>query len=914
MALTIDELNIQITADSQAATNAVDGLIGGLERLKKTLNTFGSAGKKINKSFNDIEFSANKSKSALSLFGNIANNTSNSMKGLTDRLAQNISKWRTLFSVVHNVANKMGEWFSESNDYIETLNLFKVTMGDGADAAYEYAESVQKLMGVDIAEWMNYQGTFKNLTSGFGVVEKDANTMSQNLTQLSYDMASFFNTDVETAFDKLSSAMAGQVKGLRDFGIDVTVASLQEYALAKGIDKTVRSMTMAEKSMLRYNYIMEKSILMQGDMARTIATPSNALRILNAQLTQMKRALGNIVSVLVAKFIPYMQAMVEIITEAATRLANFLGFTLPEIDYSGLGSGFADEMEDAESSLEGAADTIKTIKKQLMGFDELNILNAPDADSGSGSSDVGGGGVLNMEPSEYDFLKGLDFNTSEIKERLKNALVEITTIASGFMLAIGLILALSGANIPMGLALIATGAAGLVTAITTNWDSMNAKLAETLALVTATVSGFVLALGAMLLFTGANVPLGIALLAAGVVGLATSFVIDWRSTEEPLKNTLVTLEGIVGGAFLALGAMLFFTGSSPALGVAFLAAGAVGLVAAATLNWDSVPPKVKGVVGTLTAVMGGASLAIGAMLAFTGVDIPLGIAFIAAGAISIVTAAILNWNSMSDKISSVTSIITGIVGGASLALGAVLAFSGVNIPVGVGMMAGGAANMAVAIGLNWDVLKEKLRSVLASILAIMSGYTAVMGILLCFTLHGIPLGLGLLFAAYKGTQAAMKLDDNPITNFVKKMINGIIKLVNKGVERINEALDFKIDGLTIGGVEIIPETDFKLFNIPKIPLLAEGGVVSAGQMFIAREAGPELVGNIGRKTAVANNDQIINGIYNGVYRAMMAANGGSGKAVTVNATFELDGEVVGRKVIKYHNGVVMQTGESPLLV
>lgn len=88
-----------------------------------------------------------------------------------------------------------------------------------------------------------------------------------------------------------------------------------------------------------------------------------------------------------------------------------------------------------------------------------------------------------------------------------------------------------------------------------------------------------------------------------------------------------------------------------------------------------------------------------------------------------------------------------------------------------------------------------------------------------------------------------------------------------------------------------------------------------GEMFIAREAGPELVGFIGRKTAVANNDQIVEGIYHGVYSAMMAANNGkNGGNITVNAALELDGEDVGRKVIKYHNGVVMQIGESPLLV
>jgi hypothetical protein len=226
------------------------------------------------------------------------------------------------------------------------LNLFNVTMGEGAEEAKRFAESVSAAMGIDPKEWMQYQGVFKNLTAGFGVASDKADIMSQNLTQLSYDMASFFNTDVETAFDKLSSAMSGQVKGLREFGIDTTVASLQEYALSKGIDASVRSMSQAEKSLLRYNYIMEKSIIMQGDMARTIITPANSLRILNAQLTQMKRALGNIVSVIAVKFIPYVQAMVQIITEAASALANFFGFELPKIDYSGLDTGgFADDFE-----------------------------------------------------------------------------------------------------------------------------------------------------------------------------------------------------------------------------------------------------------------------------------------------------------------------------------------------------------------------------------------------------------------------------------------------------------------------------------------------------------------------------------------------------------------------------------------
>ena len=150
----------------------------------------------------------------------------------------------------------------------------------------------------------------------------------------------------------------------------------------------------------------------------------------------------------------------------------------------------------------------------------------------------------------------------------------------------------------------------------------------------------------------------------------------------------------------------------------------------------------------------------------------------------------------------------------------------------------------------------------------------------------------------------------------KLVVNGIIKGINAVVSvpfnAINDALKF-LKNLEIVGIK--PFSKLKTINVPQIPLLADGGIVDEGQMFIAREAGPELVGSIGKKTAVANNDQIISGIEGGVYRAMMAANSVSnGKPVTVNATFEIDGEVVGRKVIKYHNGVVMQTGASPLLV
>ena len=433
MALTIDELNIQIVAETTQATQELQALIGRLKTVQSRLNGLGTAGKNAGKGLQETAKGASKVNDAVDKQSKSYDKASKSTKSYTDKLAQQISKFRTLYGAFKSAANIAASWFNESNDYIETLNLFNVTMGEGADAAYKYAESVQNLIGIDIKDWMQYQGVFKNLTTGFGVAAEDANKMSQNLTQLSYDMASFFNTDVETAFDKLSSAMSGQVKGLREFGIDTTVASLQEYALAKGIDAKVRSMTQAEKSMLRYNYIMEKSIIMQGDMARTLVTPANALRILNAQLTQMKRAFGNIISVIVTQFIPYIQVMVQVLTDAANWLANFFGFELPKIDYSGLGGNMSENFDEAEDSLDGVSDKLKEIKKQLMGFDELNIITNPDTNSGSSSGSTGVGGALNgMKPLEYDFLSGLDTSKlDDIKDKMKGILEVVGLITTG---------------------------------------------------------------------------------------------------------------------------------------------------------------------------------------------------------------------------------------------------------------------------------------------------------------------------------------------------------------------------------------------------------------------------------------------------------------------------------------------------
>ena len=184
-----------------------------------------------------------------------------------------------------------------------------------------------------------------------------------------------------------------------------------------------------------------------------------------------------------------------------------------------------------------------------------------------------------------------------------------------------------------------------------------------------------------------------------------------------------------------------------------MAAGAVGMVTAIGLNWDSMSDPLRRTIGMLETIVGGALLTFGAILALTGVNIPLGVAMIAAGAVGLAATVGLNWNSMPDNIRKVTTKILLIAGAASIAIGMILAFTGVATPLGVGLILAGAAALGTAVALNWDTLTNKLKGVTTKILAIAGAAALAIGIILCFTGVGIPLGVGLILsgAAALGT-------------------------------------------------------------------------------------------------------------------------------------------------------------------
>lgn len=720
------------------------------------------------------------------------------------------AKIKMAMGVVRNGARVIASWITQSNQYIEDLNLFTASMGKYTEEAQNYAEAVSEALGIDPGEFMHNQGVFNTIISGFGVASDKAYLMSKNLTQLGYDISSFFNITFEDAMQKLQSGISGELEPLRRLGYDLSVARLQEEALALGIKKKVSAMTQAEKSQLRYYAIMTQVTTAQGDMARTLNAPANQIRILKAQVTQCARALGNIFIPMLNAVIPYAIALVKVVRMLADSIASLFGFTLPEVDYSGVSAGatavgdLANNAEDASDGLSKAGKAAKKLKNALLGIDELNILSKDDSSSGSGSGGGDGlgagigGGDLGIDLPTYDFLgDAITSKVDEIVQMIKDAMWEITSVISTFLLAIGTILVVTGANLPLGIGLMAVGAVGLAASVMENWNGMSERLARVLTLVTGVLGGFLLAIGAFLAFSGVNVPLGAGLIVAGAAALGTAVAINWKSLNGDLSNALSILMAIVSGALLAMGALFAFTGVDIPLGIALMAAGAVGMVTAIGLNWDSMSDPLRRTIGMLTAIVGGALLTLGVILAVAGL-VPLGVAMIAAGAVSVVSAVALNWNSLTGDVQDSVLSIVAIVSGALIGIGAILALTGVATGLGIGMIAAGAVGLAATVGLNWDTMPDNIKKTITKILLVVGAASIAIGMILAFTGAATPLGVGLILAGAAALGTAVALNWDTLTNKLKSVTTKVLAIAGAAALAIGIILVCTGVGIPLG--------------------------------------------------------------------------------------------------------------------
>lgn len=405
--------------------------------------------------------------------------------------------------------------------------------------------------------------------------------------------------------------------------------------------------------------------------------------------------------------------------------------------------------------------------KALMSFDEINALQAETADDASDALGDEAEGLA--DPSA---LMRPDWGALDVG-KIDAALAEIMVILGAALMAVGAILCFSGINIPLGITLMAIGALMVYAAYKEQWDKLPQEVRDAItgALV---ITGIVLVvLGAVLAFTGVNLPLGIGMMVAGALLLWTAVGLSWGTMGEEMQNVVTVLMGILSLALIVIGAILAFTGANVPLGVALMVAGAVSLAAVAAINWDRMPEGIRGVVSVVMGVLGGALLVVGAILALTGVSLPLGIGLMAVGAVILGADAALNWDAIQQNLDVVIPMIEAAVGGALLVVGAVLCFTGVNLPLGLGLMAVGAVSLGKAVAENWHRIPDEVKGVIAMVEYAVGGAALVVGAILCFTGVNLPLGLGLL----AGGAVAMGHALTENWDYMDERVQGVIATV-----------------------------------------------------------------------------------------------------------------------------------------
>lgn len=413
-------------------------------KLKSTVQTTNSEISKFVTKNNEVVSVAKTTKNgvdnvkvSVKTLGDASKNTTNLWGSLANGFTKSVAKISAVYLGLRKLASVLSTSVKEAANYEESLNLFSVTLGDRAEEANAWVEKFSNALYLDPANVRQYMGSFNSLITGLGVGSDKAYIMSQNLTQLTYDLASFKNLDIDTAFRKLQSATSGEIEPLRNVGIALSEATLQELALSMGINKNVADMNEAEKAQLRYIQILKSSTEWQGDMGATLVTPANALRILRQQFTLLSRAVGSVFIPILMKLVPYVMVITQALTKLANKIALIFGYKIQDVDYNRMAKGIGGIGDNVRDLGDNASSTAKKLNTMLAPFDDLNVVQNQTAGAGFGAGLGGSSDDLGAMIDGYDALAklndGFQKDMRNAEKTLKRILPVVTAIGAAFL-------------------------------------------------------------------------------------------------------------------------------------------------------------------------------------------------------------------------------------------------------------------------------------------------------------------------------------------------------------------------------------------------------------------------------------------------------------------------------------------------
>lgn len=694
--------------------------------------------------------------------------TNTKVKQLNGLLGKTQVKTRSIMSMLYRIMSIFYilryAWKSITiaMDYAETVNLFQsvfrklgLDAGEAFEMAFleradEFVYNFSQALTLDPEELMRYMSNFAQMANSMGMTSDSAYMLSESLTMLGADISSLFNIDMEDAMSKLKSGLAGQIRPLRGLGIDISKTSLQAIALRYGIEDSIETMSAAAKVQLRYLAIMDQITVSMGDMARTINTPANQLRILKQQFINLARAVGQVFLPAVTKILPIINAMVIALKELATQLAHAVGYIAPDFTETDIFLGELDEtIDDTEES-------ISNLMKTIGGFDELNLFNETDED------DILGSGYEELDKAigqQYDaYLSLMD----EQFEKMTNSAKELSESFKPILLFLSTYL---GYLASIKVATVA------VTVATKGWAASAALLSNK--------SLFGIAISSI-----------------------STLIIMWDELSTPLKIVLGLLGSIATALIVIRNWQLIVNAVTAANPYLLILSALIAVAIVVVKYWKEISTAIKN--------------AWQAVVSFGQPAIEW-----------IKTTARTIGDFFMTVFKKVGNFFTGI----------------------------------------WDGLTDGLES----------------------AWKFITTQFGKIGDFFSGVGEGM-------ANVFKDALNTLVKGINWVIAKPFEAINGILEG--IKNINILGAKPFGWVGtvpVPEIPLLASGGIVDYGQLFVAREAGAELVGSFGNKTGVMNNEQIVEAVSSGVYKAVVAAmNGQTDRPMSVQVY--LDGKQISTTV------------------
>lgn len=392
------------------------------KKVASAISPLASKLDKVGRSFSSLPSKIKSAVNSTTRFSSANQKASTSLSSLENRL-ETIKKRAAQLVSLKAIATYLANAVTKFNDFYEATDLFNNAMGELSGQATELINKMESLLGIDPTEAMTNIATIQSLATSFGLASDKAYILSKNLTQLAYDESSYWNKDTATTFTAIASAISGELEPIRRLGVDLSQAQLQQELLALGFNKQVSSLSQADKAVLRYIAIMKQTTNIQGNLAQTISSPANMVRILKSEISQLAKAVGQLLYPAFKAILPVLIAAVDLIKEFVVSLASVFGQKIEFTDFSKTQKdigGVSDAMDDTADATKAAA---KAAKDYTMGFDELNII---DPSQNSGSSGSGGGGAAgnllgDVDLSQYDMFK--DYAGSavdEIKAKLKS--------------------------------------------------------------------------------------------------------------------------------------------------------------------------------------------------------------------------------------------------------------------------------------------------------------------------------------------------------------------------------------------------------------------------------------------------------------------------------------------------------------